>query len=269
MAPEHPDVFRLAAGTADEQAVHDYVNHALTESAEERGDADKTKTGVYLGRTVTNPVTGEEIPMYVADYVLMEYGTGAIMAVPAHDERDFAFARAYDLPIRQVVAPRDGSPMPADEPYVTKADDAVLINSGQFDGLTPTEGFDGIVAWLDREGIGHAVGELPAARLAGLPPALLGLPDPDRLLRRARHGSGARGPAAGRAAGGRGLPAQGSLSAGRGRGLGQHDLPECGGRPAARPTRWTRSSTRAGTSCATAMPATTTRHGIRRYCASG
>jgi leucyl-tRNA synthetase len=156
MAPEHPDVFRLAAGTANEQAVHDYVNHALTESAEERGDADKTKTGVYLGRTVTNPVTGEEIPMYVADYVLMEYGTGAIMAVPAHDDRDFSFAKAYDLPIRQVVAPRDGSPIPDDEPYITKADDAILVNSGEFDGLTPTEGFDRIVAWLDREGIGHA-----------------------------------------------------------------------------------------------------------------
>ncbi len=156
IAPEHPDIFRLAAGTANEKQVHDYVNHALTETAEERGDADKTKTGVYLGRTVTNPVTGEEIPMYVADYVLMEYGTGAIMAVPAHDERDFAFARAYDLPIRQVVAPRDGSPIPTDEPYVTKADDAVLVNSGEFDGLTPVEGFDGIVEWLDREGIGHA-----------------------------------------------------------------------------------------------------------------
>ena len=82
MAPEHPDVLRLAAGTEHEQAVRDYVNHALTESNEERGDADKPKTGVPLGRTVTNPVNGEQIPMFVADYVLMEYGTGAIMAVP-------------------------------------------------------------------------------------------------------------------------------------------------------------------------------------------
>jgi leucyl-tRNA synthetase len=155
MAPEHPDVFRLAAGTANEQAVHDYVNHALTESAEERGDVDKTKTGVFLGRTVTNPVTGEEIPMYVADYVLMEYGTGAIMAVPAHDERDFAFAKAFDLPIRQVVAPRDGSAVPTDEAYVTKADDAVLVNSGQFNGLSPKDGFERIVHWLDMQGIGH------------------------------------------------------------------------------------------------------------------
>jgi leucyl-tRNA synthetase len=155
MAPEHPDVMRLAAGTAGEQAVRDYVNHALTESAEDRGDVEKTKTGVFLGRTVTNPVTGEEIPMYVADYVLMEYGTGAIMAVPAHDERDFAFAKAYDLPIRQVVAPRDGSPIPPDEAYVTKADDAILINSGDFNGMTPKTGFERIVHWLDMEGIGH------------------------------------------------------------------------------------------------------------------
>src|ERR1700722_6826508 len=156
MAPEHPDVFKLAAGTPNEQAVHDYVNHSLTESAEDRGSAEKTKTGVFLGRTVTNPVTGDEIPMYVADYVLMEYGTGAIMAVPAHDERDFAFAQTYGLPIRQVVKPADGSIPPSDEAYVTKADDAILINSGEFDGLTPKQGFDKIVAWLDREGIGHS-----------------------------------------------------------------------------------------------------------------
>ena len=157
MAPEHPDVFRLAAGTANEQAVHDYVNHALTESAEERGSAEKVKTGVFLGRTVTNPVTGEEIPMYVADYVLMEYGTGAIMAVPAHDDRDHAFARTYELPIRQVVAPRDGSTVDVQsEPYLTKADDAVLVNSGEFDGLTPKAGFERIAEWLDREGIGHS-----------------------------------------------------------------------------------------------------------------
>ena len=156
MAPEHPDVLRLAAGTPREQDVHRYVNHALAESAEDRGSTDKPKTGVFLGRTVTNPVTGQEIPMYVADYVLMEYGTGAIMAVPAHDERDFAFARAYDLPIRQVVAPKDGSPISEDEAYVTKGDDAVLVNSGEFDGLTPKEGLERIIAWLAREGIGHA-----------------------------------------------------------------------------------------------------------------
>ena len=76
---------------------------ALTADKTLRGDVDKPKTGVALGRTVTNPVNGEQLPMYVADYVLMEYGTGAIMAVPAHDARDFAFAQAYALPIRRVI----------------------------------------------------------------------------------------------------------------------------------------------------------------------
>ena len=103
MAPEHPDVLRLVAGTEREQRVREYVSHAITESGEERGNAEKPKTGVALGRTVTNPVNGEQIPMYVADYVLMEYGTGAIMAVPGHDERDYAFARAFELPIRRVI----------------------------------------------------------------------------------------------------------------------------------------------------------------------
>ncbi|MBV9607762.1 MAG: leucine--tRNA ligase [Solirubrobacterales bacterium] len=108
MAPEHPDVFRLAEGTSHERAVHEYVNRSLTEAPELRGATDKPKTGVPLGRTVTNPVTNEQIPMFVSDYVLMEYGTGAIMAVPAHDQRDYDFAKAFDLPIRQVVSAGGG-----------------------------------------------------------------------------------------------------------------------------------------------------------------
>ncbi len=151
MAPEHPDVMRLAAGTPNEQAVHDYVNRALNESSEERGNTDKPKTGVPLGRLVTNPVNGEQIPMYVADYVLMEYGTGAIMAVPAHDERDYAFAVAFELPIRRVIEAPEG-----DEtlPY---AGDGRLVNCGpQFDGMDNRAALTAIVRWLDREGKGHA-----------------------------------------------------------------------------------------------------------------
>src|ERR671916_2477514 len=112
MAPEHPDVLRLAEGTEHEAAVREYVNRALTTDKALRGDVDKEKTGVPLGRTVTNPVNGEQLPMYVADYVLMEYGTGAIMAVPAHDERDYAFARAYNLPIRRVIEDPEGGELP-------------------------------------------------------------------------------------------------------------------------------------------------------------
>ena len=164
MAPEHPDVARLAEGTVYESDVRDYVNHALNESNEERGNAEKEKTGVPLGRTVTNPVNGEQIPMYVADYVLMEYGTGAIMAVPGHDERDYAFARAYELPIRRVIegpasAAPDADPSAAEttEQGLPYSGDGPLVNSHtDFDGMPNREALSAIVAWLDREGKGHA-----------------------------------------------------------------------------------------------------------------
>jgi leucyl-tRNA synthetase len=161
MAPEHPDVFKLAEGTEYEQQVHDYVNRAITESVELRGAADKPKTGVPLGRSVINPVTNEPIPMFVADYVLMEYGTGAVMAVPAHDQRDYDFARAFELPIRPVVAPLDADPHAEPEApaeggaFTAHTENEQLINSGQFSGLNAVEGQRAIVEWLDREGKGH------------------------------------------------------------------------------------------------------------------
>ncbi|MBV9940545.1 MAG: leucine--tRNA ligase [Solirubrobacterales bacterium] len=156
MAPEHPDVFKLAEGTEYEREVHEYVNRALTETPEQRGAVDKPKTGVPLGRTVANPVNGEQIPMFVADYVLMEYGTGAVMAVPAHDQRDYDFAVAFDLPIRQVVAPQgaDGQ-VGQDGAFTAHTENEVLINSGRFSGMNAVEGQERIVEWLDREGEGH------------------------------------------------------------------------------------------------------------------
>jgi leucyl-tRNA synthetase len=147
MAPEHPDVLKLAAGTEHEQAVRDYINHALTADKEDRSDADKPKTGVFLGRHVTNPVNGEQLPMYVADYVLMEYGTGAIMAVPGHDERDFAFAQAYNLPVKRVIGGGE------DLPYV--GDGPIVHSHPDFDGLHNRDALEKITAWLDREGKGH------------------------------------------------------------------------------------------------------------------
>src|SRR5215213_7436709 len=147
MAPEHPDVLRLAAGTEHEQAVREYVNKALTEDRTERGAAERDKTGVPLGRTVVNPVNGERIPMWVADYVLMEYGTGAIMAVPGHDERDFAFATTFGLEVRRVIEGGEQLPYVGDGP---------LVNSDpRFDGMHSREALDAIVDWLDRERRGH------------------------------------------------------------------------------------------------------------------
>jgi leucyl-tRNA synthetase len=159
MAPEHPDVLRLAQNTGHEAEVREYVNRALIADVALRGDVDREKTGVALGRTVTNPVNGEELPMYVADYVLMEYGTGAIMAVPGHDERDFAFAQAFGLPIRRVIqSPEETAQGPCDElaglPYTGEGP---LVNSApEFDGVHNREALRAIVRWLEREGKGHA-----------------------------------------------------------------------------------------------------------------
>jgi leucyl-tRNA synthetase len=153
LAPEHPDLMRLAAGTPYEREVHEYINHALTESNEERGAAERPKTGVPLGRTVTNPVNGEQLPMYVADYVLMEYGTGAIMAVPAHDERDYEFARAFDLPIRRVIAGGDGD---GDDALPFTGDGPLVNSHKEFDGLPNREALERIVDWLQRDSKGHA-----------------------------------------------------------------------------------------------------------------
>jgi leucyl-tRNA synthetase len=155
MAPEHPDVFKLVAGTEYEQQVHEYVNHVLADSVEDRGDVNKPKTGAPLGRTVTNPVNGEQLPMFVADYVLMEYGTGAVMGVPAHDQRDYEFAKAFDLPIRPVIAPADGDP-PEGEAFVAHTDNERLINSGEFTGMDAVSGREAIITWLDQQGLGHA-----------------------------------------------------------------------------------------------------------------
>src|SRR5207248_942546 len=109
---------------------------------------------VGTGRFVTNPANGERLPVWVADYVLMEYGSGAIMAVPAHDDRDFEFARKYELPVRQVIEPADGSEV--ELPYVAKSEEARLVNAGDFSGLPAPEGERQIVEWLGRHGRGRA-----------------------------------------------------------------------------------------------------------------
>ncbi|HWM64374.1 MAG TPA: leucine--tRNA ligase [Solirubrobacterales bacterium] len=155
LAPEHPELGRLVAGTPAEEAVREYVNQVARESAEERGDEDRPKTGVPLGRSVVNPVNGEEIPMFVADYVLMEYGTGAIMAVPGHDTRDYEFAKAFELPVKRVIEGVDEEVARDDEglPY---PGDGPMVNSGRFDGVGNREAYEEIVEWLASEGRGES-----------------------------------------------------------------------------------------------------------------
>ena len=149
LAPEHPLVEALTAGE-QRAAVRAYQREVQSRDVVARRVGEKVKTGVFLGSYARNPATGEAIPIWIADYVLMEYGTGAIMAVPAHDERDHAFATQFGLSIRQVVkvAGGQGDALPS----VTE--DGVLMNSGRFDGLACREGGKRIVAWLAEQQVG-------------------------------------------------------------------------------------------------------------------
>ena len=148
LAPEHPAVEGLT--TAEQRpAVNDYRRRAAAMDIVSRKVGDKEKTGVFTGSYARNPATGESVPVWIADYVLMEYGTGAIMAVPAHDERDYDFANKYGLEIRQVVKPAE----PAVLPYVGW--DAVLVNSGQFDGMSCVEAVRAVTEWLGTKGAGR------------------------------------------------------------------------------------------------------------------
>jgi leucyl-tRNA synthetase len=155
LAPEHPDLMGLVEGTDAEQEVRDYVNRIARESASERGAEDREKTGVPLGRNVVNPVNGKSIPMFVADYVLMEYGTGAIMAVPGHDTRDYEFAQAFELPVVRVIEGEDPEAV-RDERGLPYPGDGPMTGSGRFDGKGNREAYEEMVQWLASDGRGES-----------------------------------------------------------------------------------------------------------------
>ena len=152
---EHPSVERLAklGGTWDD--VEPLVERARRTSTAEREAVD-TKEGASLGVHAVNPVNGERVPVYAAPYVLMEYGTGAIMAVPAHDERDFAFARQHGLPVRVVIQPEGSDPVDPDSMTEAMPHDGVMVNSGPFDGEPSPASIAKVTAWLEQEGRGEA-----------------------------------------------------------------------------------------------------------------
>src|SRR5438093_1998885 len=150
LAPEHSLVERVT--TEKHRArVREYVEKARKETEIERMSTEREKTGVATGGFAINPLNGERIPIWVADDVLVTYGTAAIMAVPAHDERDFEFARRYDLAIREVIAPPTGSQGRLREAYLGPG---VMVNSGEFNGLDSAVAFDRICDWLKAKGIG-------------------------------------------------------------------------------------------------------------------
>jgi leucyl-tRNA synthetase len=152
LAPEHPLVREIT--TPDHQAeVEEYVLQATRQTEIDRLSTEKERTGVFTGAYAVHPFTGEDVPIYIADYVLMTYGTGAIMAVPAHDERDFDFARKYGLEIRPVIAPEGQAPEVGETAYTGPG---IMVNSAQFDGLPADEGKQAVITALKEKGIGDA-----------------------------------------------------------------------------------------------------------------
>jgi leucyl-tRNA synthetase len=151
LAPEHPNVDAIT--TDEERASVDAYRERTKRQDIVTRKVTKEKTGVFTGAYAINPATGEPIPIWIADYVLMEYGTGAIMAVPAHDERDFEFAKTFGLPITRVVAePGHDEHTPVTEPYVHSDDPARLVNSGRFTGQRVSQAKSTIVDWLASQG---------------------------------------------------------------------------------------------------------------------
>ena len=153
LAPEHPYVAQLTQGTEFETPIREFTERLARLSEIERTSTEAVKEGLFTGRYAVHPLTGALIPIYVANYVLMEYGTGAIMAVPAHDERDYDFAKKYGLDIVEVIRPSADSPAAPDALYTGKG---FLVNSEAYDGMTSEDASQKIIEKLNSEGIGNA-----------------------------------------------------------------------------------------------------------------
>ena len=153
LAPEHPMVNHLSQRTPQEQAVAAFVGKISLQDRSSRSIEDYEKEGVFTGAYCINPLSGRRIPIYTANFALMEYGTGAVMAVPAHDQRDFDFARKYDLDIIVVVKPQDED---LDAATMTEAyvDEGIMVNSGQFDGMRNRKALDEIALYLEKQNLG-------------------------------------------------------------------------------------------------------------------
>jgi leucyl-tRNA synthetase len=153
LAPEHPLVRPLVAGLPREGEVLAFVEQTTRQDRIARTAVTTEKLGVFTGRYAVNPLSGEMVPIWVANFVLMEYGTGAIMAVPAHDQRDFEFARKYGLPVRLVIQPVD-RPLDADAMTEAYVDDGQMVNSGPFTGLDSAEGRENIAEYVEKQSFG-------------------------------------------------------------------------------------------------------------------
>lgn len=153
LAPEHPMVEKLIAGTEYEQPVKNFVKNVQQMTEIVRTSTETEKEGMFIGAYVINPLNGERVPIWVANYVLLDYGTGAVMGVPAHDERDFAFAKKYNLPMRIVIEPV-GQELKLEEMTTAYTEDGIMVNSGQFTGLPNKEGLVRVANYLEETGKG-------------------------------------------------------------------------------------------------------------------
>ena len=153
LAPENPLVLELSKGTSQENSIKEFVERMASSDKEKRISDDYEKEGVFTGAYCLNPMTKKQIPIYTANFVLMEYGTGAVMAVPAHDQRDFEFAKKYGLDI-QVVIQNQADPL--DPKTMTNAypDDGIMVNSGEFNGLNNREAMEKIVTYFEKNQMG-------------------------------------------------------------------------------------------------------------------
>lgn len=153
LAPEHPLVEKISKGKPQEKEVREFIDRMKYLNEITRTSTETEKEGVFTGAHAVNPINGEKIPIWIANYVLMEYGTGAVMAVPAHDQRDYEFARKYNLPIK-VVIKGENSPASAEEMTEAYTGDGIMINSGKFDGLRVEEGKKKVISFMEENGIG-------------------------------------------------------------------------------------------------------------------
>ncbi|NQT89662.1 MAG: leucine--tRNA ligase, partial [Candidatus Omnitrophica bacterium] len=153
LAPEHPMIRELIEKSPEKEKISSFIEKAKAQAKADRAAAEAEKEGVFTGCYVINPVNERKIPLWIANYVLMEYGTGAVMAVPAHDQRDFEFAKKYDLPI-EVVIDDPKEPLDASKMECAYIEDGVMVNSDQFDGLGNREAMEKIADWMEKEQIG-------------------------------------------------------------------------------------------------------------------
>ena len=154
MAPEHPLAKEIIEGTEQEKACTEFIEKMKFLSELDRTATDVEKEGVFTGRYVVNPLNGDKVPLYLGNYVLADYGTGVVMAVPAHDQRDFEFSKKYNLPVKVVIQP-EGEELNAESMTEAYEDVGYLVNSGQFDGIKSDEAIDRIIDYIEEKSFGE------------------------------------------------------------------------------------------------------------------